>query len=564
MQQGLHTLWLAPIAMTLLTAVIGSAAWLVGRWIPRLRSVSGFVTAVALVPGCSLALNIGGIPLWSALMLGVGLSVTAGRVAAKWPTLLIRLSRVGAVVGVSVVVVLAFALTLGAGWWERFQIRRHPVPGNGAPNILLIVLDTVRAISLGVYGNRADPTPFIDSVASLGLRFEDAFSTSPWTTPSHASLMTGRLPTELLVDWSHGLRRRHPTLAEVLGRAGYLTAGFTANLENTNFTSGIGRGFRHYEDYLPSWANLARSNEVSRRVVESSWFIRWIGRRGYFVRKRGPTVTETFLSWLDRQPARPWFAFLNFFDAHALYESRPEIAARFGAPVALEQTNDVALDRTGWPPEEVKRQQAAYLASIATLDGHLRDLFQALDRRKALANTIIVITADHGEEFYEHHAMRHGNTLYRPSIEVPLIVLRPGAEGRGQVVRSPVSLRSIPRTLATLVPGVDPSVFPGEDLLKLAAREGPGRTKPTEAAFSMVQAVPRQPERLPVHWGPLYSAFDGEYHYIVDRRGREELYVASDSFEVTNLASNPALATRLAWLRAAVRRAKGATHEPNS
>ena len=118
-----------------------------------------------------------------------------------------------------------------------------------AANVILIVLDTVRAESLSLYGYHRDTTPNLTRLAARGVRFDRAFATAPWTAPSHASMFTGRWCHELSVGWNRPLDGTSPTLAEFLGARGYATAGFVANTTYCSYETGLDRGFAHYEDY---------------------------------------------------------------------------------------------------------------------------------------------------------------------------------------------------------------------------------------------------------------------------------------------------------------------------
>jgi arylsulfatase A-like enzyme len=115
--------------------------------------------------------------------------------------------------------------------------------------VLLLVLDTVRAIELGLYGFTPSTSPALDGLGAAGVVFDQAFSTAPWSAPSHASLFTGRNPAELSIDWDRPLDATFPTLAEELGRAGYSTLGIVANTAYTSAETGLARGFDRYEDY---------------------------------------------------------------------------------------------------------------------------------------------------------------------------------------------------------------------------------------------------------------------------------------------------------------------------
>src|SRR5262249_33619019 len=123
-------------------------------------------------------------------------------------------------------------------------------PSGDPPNVLLIVLDTVRADRLSLYGCRRPTSPTLERLARQGIRFDEARATAPWTLPSHASVFTGRWPHELDVNWRTRLGPQSPRLAEYLGSRGYATAGFVANVEYCSYEFGLDRGFTHYEDYV--------------------------------------------------------------------------------------------------------------------------------------------------------------------------------------------------------------------------------------------------------------------------------------------------------------------------
>ena len=126
----------------------------------------------------------------------------------------------------------------------------RPLPSGDPPNVLLIVLDTVRADRLSLYGYRRPTSPTLERLAKRGIRFDEARATAPWTLPSHASMFTGRWPHELDVNWHTPLGTKFPTLAEYLGSRGYATAGFVANVHYCSYEFGLDRGFTHYEDYV--------------------------------------------------------------------------------------------------------------------------------------------------------------------------------------------------------------------------------------------------------------------------------------------------------------------------
>src|SRR5262249_45638238 len=133
---------------------------------------------------------------------------------------------------------------------KEWREAMRPLPAPGSPNVLLIVLDTVGADHLSLYGYQRPTSPTIDELAPRGIRFDRAQATSSWTLPSHASMFTGRWPHELSVGWLTPLDGTHPTLAAFLGARGYATAGFVANTTYCASDSGLGLGFAAYHDYI--------------------------------------------------------------------------------------------------------------------------------------------------------------------------------------------------------------------------------------------------------------------------------------------------------------------------
>jgi len=548
---GMHLLWMAPLGSMLVAGLVGGLVWLLGWPIKWLRRPSVFVASIMAVTATSLALDISGLHRISAILLGLGVGVGAARIVARAPEQSIRICRRLALVASFALFASVLAMTIGSRWLEAWRAKGRPLPGPEAPNILLVILDTVRSMSLSTYGHGVPTSPALDQLAASGTRFWNAYAPAPWTTPSHASVMTGRWPFELGLDWKHGLDRTHPTLAQVLTEAGYATAGFTANFTNTSISSGIARGFTHYEDYSPSFWNVLRATAIGERITSSHGVLRVLGMNMYPGRKRSPAVTAEFLRWLDRQSGRPFFVFLNYFDAHDPYEAPPEVEARFQVRRDLVRHNLGLLGWVDWDAAQVAEQRRAYEAAIAYQDSQLQALFDGLRQRGKLENSLVIVTSDHGEEFFEHGLMFHGLSLYRPALQVPLILTGRGIPA-GMTVGVPASTRSIARTVLGRVPGVDPSRFAGVDLLQLASDSG-GRIH--EPVFSSVDPELNTPAEFPVHHGPLYSVLYRGYRYIVDRRGVEELYALDDPAERTNLASSPDHAAALAELRERLREA---------
>ena len=146
-------------------------------------------------------------------------------------------------------------------------------------------------------------------------------ATAPWTLPSHAGMFTGRWPHELSADWFHALDSTHPTLAETLRARGYNTAGFVANTLYCGSETGLSRGFNHYEDYSISPGELLLSSSLGRTIANNSRLRQLTGYHNIVNAKDAATVNADFLDWVSRNQ-RPFFAFLNYFDAHIVTTTR--------------------------------------------------------------------------------------------------------------------------------------------------------------------------------------------------------------------------------------------------
>ena len=264
-----------------------------------------------------------------------------------------RIVRVSFPILAGLVGILAASIWVGdrvKGWREASR----PLPAAGSPNVLLIVLDSVVADHLSLYGYNRPTSPTIDELARRGIRFDAAQAAASWTLPSHATMFTGRWPHQLSAGWYTPLDATDPTLAEFLGSEGYATAGFVANQWYCGSDSGLGRGFTVYRDYLfPHLTAFGMAVLVKRSVELAAparsissvecWRIPGPSRSlkyaaGMFKANRieATMVDDLFLDWLSSgpaagRPARPFFAFLNFADAHYPYQLPRMGLHRFGA-----------------------------------------------------------------------------------------------------------------------------------------------------------------------------------------------------------------------------------------
>jgi len=524
-------IWMAPLAHVALFLALTPVPFLAGLIAGRSQGTGFAVGLFSFLGVGSLLLPFEELARWATALLALGVALQAKRFYRGASTnQRRRLGYGGAALALLVGVV-------GAGqrvelWRERRAARAALPPALAtAPNVLLIILDTVRGANLSLYGYPRTTTPALARWAADGVVFDRAIATAPWTLPSHGTLFTGRLGSRLGGDWLTPVKVGGANLARAFRSRGYLTAGFVANLLYTSYESGLDDGFLHYDDYPVSarqvmWhsplvqTGLFRSLLASRSPGQA-----WAALRRLDITpsrlpaddyKPAAAITDAFLAWQARQHGRPFFAFLNYFDAHGPYRAPAEFQDRFAA-------GGGTLDR--------------YDAAIAYLDAELDRLFRELARRGVLDRTIVVVTSDHGEQFGEHGLKGHANSLYLPLLEVPLVLRYPPRIPRGLRVAAPVTLQDLPATLLDLAgPGPGPGL-PGSSLVRHwtapSAPLGPvvaelGRGRNVDSTFPNART-----------W--LQSALDDRYHYIRDGRGREQLFAyQTDPGEEGDLAGDPA------------------------
>ena len=323
--------------------------------------------------------------------------------------------------------------------------RRLPPPPRSAPNVLLIVWDTVRARNVGLYGHNRPTTPNLQRLAARGAWFRHAFSTSSWTLPSHASMFTGRWPHELSAGWKTPLDDREPTLAGRLSSLGYDTAGFVANLDYLGRETGVARGFAHYDDYpitvrdvFTRYIGLGRKLDTFSiaMLVDKLWGGRTGARPLVPISReharRRPDIDRAFLNWhsWQRERDRPFFAFLNYNEAHTPYEVPDGSPGGFG--IRPESWHDrlvlhkwITRNRPDAAPRNIQMASDVYDDCIAYLDRRLGSLLDELGGAAGSDNTVVIVTSDHGEHLGDHRLFFHGCSLYRQLVEVPLVVAGP-------------------------------------------------------------------------------------------------------------------------------------------
>lgn len=426
----------------------------------------------------------------------------------------------------------------GSAWWESHKENVSTAAlraRTGSPDVLLIIMDAVGANHLSTYGYGRTTSPYLTELASRGLLFEKAVAPSSWTLPSHASMLTGRLPTEHQAgEYNWRLDGRFPTLAEVFQHAGYRTAGFSGNTLLFNRRVGLARGYLHFEDgsLLERLLQTTLGERIQTRLVRANIIDDLAGRQD------AREINRRFLRWM-RHSSAPFFVTINYFDAHEPLLPPPSYFHRFStlrAPLKGQYNwpGDIQL-----PPDQVKDEVDAYDASIAYMDEQISDLFKQLGAAGLLKNTIVVVTSDHGQEFQEHGFMFHGKGLYWDLLHAPLLISWPGHLPAGERIPTPVALQSLPATLRTMA-GVTNDPFPGPSLTELWAAPEVAQTWPAPISELAEMGKPR----FPSYYGPMKSVVTPQWHYVQGGKSGQELYACCDD-EQRDLAPT-ALGTTLA------------------
>lgn len=571
--------WLVPLTNLLIFVVLGFVAWpFLWAW-PRRAS---WLLARGLCTLTIWPMLLAGMPKIFAL---AWLAVALGAASRVVPLMERNTSRVRRFVWVSLPVVIGMVMVLGAWPHVGDRIKQagenaRPLPPAGTPNVLLVVMDTVAADHLGLLGYPRPTSNTLVELAGRGIRFDSAQATCSWTLPSHASMFTGRWYHEISAGWLTPLDGTYTTLAEYLGSQGYATSAFTANYTYCARDSGLARGFTHFQDHYFPELTCFKMSAVVNRVLEAIQAVEdflegplgFDGLRPHLKylwhlmdtdRKDAAVVSGEFVDWLSsrRQPDRPFFTFLNYYDAHYPYQLTPGHMHRFGAVATDNATRDMIqrwplLDKTALSPKDLAFGIDAYDECVADLDEQLGVLFDELERQGILDKTWLIVTSDHGESFGEHPGIFcHGMSLYQSEVHVPLLIVPPGGVSPARVVKPAVSLRDLAATVVHVLGFSSAgSPFPGDSLARFWKEGGP----PADAGAGvsggevLSEVVPLEapngdPSDLPKKTWPLGALAGGGWSYI--RHGgdvHEELFdLRTDRYEQNNRAADPAAR---AWL----------------
>ena len=551
-------LWISPLVDLIFFSLISAIIWTLSRIVPRIPVIRLQLFVLSFLAMYDWLTLTGRLYHRACLLLAFGAAVAFTRWFGRHEHRAVRFFRKTTPWAVAAVA-LAFVAIQGGKWWhERSAEAALPPAAPGAPNVLVIVIDTLRADHVSAYGYPRSTTPNLDRLAQQGVLFENAISPSSWSLPSHVSLVTGRylhdhhvgeVQPEPWLGWGNSGLGGFPTLGEALEQKGYRTAAFSANRTYFSHSLGFGRGFIHFEDYFSSpadaflrtfygrefwrlYLNRTPRSKITRAMI-------WLGLDSLLdkdsegsalyggsqaVRKRGSEVNAELLRWIDRrQNAHPFFAFINYFDVHFPYGSPRGYAS------------------PGWAEDSTVNR---YDAGTKYVDDCLGRLMTELTNREMDKNTIVIVTADHGESLGQHGLRYHGSALYWEQIHVPLVIRFPGHLPGGLRVTQPVTNAAIAATVMTLMGAANP--FPGTALVSSNGSVPEGSHWPDPISegdrnpYLSKDDQPQDPSTPTLFTGWMDSVISNPSQLIRHEKAGAQLYNwANDPGELHNLISTP-------------------------
>ncbi len=407
------------------------------------------------------------------------------------------------------------------------------------PNILVLVLDTLRWDRVGVYSG-SKLTPNLDRLAESAIVYTEAMSTAPWTLPMHASLFTGLYPQDHGISWGrYELDDRHPVLAELLKARGYHTFGVSSNwlLRKEN---GFTRGFDSFMEIpnaptLTGWRLALRCEPIARAA-------RWLG----LPRGLGDDAGSAWTNWVVDRHLRapgstgPFFGFINYFEPHDPYLPPEPFATSLLSPSQREAYRRLRQDQEDlcahacglsgtFTDEQIKLMAALYDAEVAYQDAVVGELVEALQKFNLLDTTWLVVTSDHGELFGESNMVFHTAGSHYQLLHIPLLVRPPGGV-EGRVVHAPVQPVDIFHSLASIGGATLPAQVQRSHPLPLSDDAPSHRTlcvsqtfgaSITGMFFTQYRSMQADVSRW-LHW--ITSVYADGFLLDLDERGPQSLY----------------------------------------
>jgi arylsulfatase len=390
------------------------------------------------------------------------------------------------------------------------------VKGANHTNVILIVLDAVRADHLKTYGYERDTMPWLNSIRARGVTFSNAYSLSSWTKPSIASMLTGQYPDVCDVySWNDKLPEPLVTLPEELKIHGYLTAAFCTNpiiSEEFNFSQGfdqffyiLARGTKQLlfpGDIGSNQFGICNEWAYIMDLIDSN------ASYGDF-----EIINKRLLLWLNKRPDNPFFLYIHAMEPHQPYF--PDELFYSGNERLLNRDFQY-IKRLHNPKDTVsvdnrisRISMDRYDDEIRSVDRELEKLFEALDEVRVLDSSLIVITADHGEEFQDHGYCGHGHSMFQEVIRVPLVVLFPNDEFGGITIDDRVDHLDLCPTIYDYLGINFEHQLEGNSLLGLLGEQAGQSMIPERPFWGGYKPIPKE---WPIQ--KTYALIDGDFKYI--------------------------------------------------
>jgi arylsulfatase A-like enzyme len=402
------------------------------------------------------------------------------------------------------------------------------------PNIVFILLDATRADHLSMYGYSRPTTPNLDQLARRGVVFDHMYAQSSWTKPSVATILSSLYPSVHKVTRERDFLSDDVTvLPELLRAAGYKTFGVSANA-NVSPIFGYSQGFDEFRVWkVESAIRLTMVGRIAQDLFTTSQLRRMLGERGDII-PRAEVLTDLTLDWVSRSGEGPFFLYVHYIDPHTPYTPPAPYDTMFDhrkdPPRRAGGVDPLALVPPDQSRAEVGRILDLYDGEIVYADLHIGRLLRELGARGILDNAIVVFTADHGEEFWEHGHDEHGKSAYEEVLRVPFVISAPGRLPAGVHADDYVGLIDLTPTL-----------------LALAGIEVPADLQGLSFAGVLTGSTERRPERR-LFAQAITDAFalemvrDQRYklvrHLHGPRAGQVELYdLREDPLERTDISA---------------------------
>ncbi|MGH9517881.1 MAG: sulfatase [Terriglobales bacterium] len=550
--------WISPIVDLFFFLLIGFLIAAVGRSFRRIPTARVLGSLLAFLTAYDWLMLTGHFYRRAALLFALGVAVAFSRWFRQHGSGVVTAWRRSAPWLLGALALVMVGIQGGKSISEAHAFSKLPAAAPGSPNILVIVVDTLRADHLSSYGYSRQTSPNIDNLARHGVLFENAIAPSSWSLPSHASLVTGQPVHEhgmgnvepmQWLGWGTSGLNGLPTLGEALQKRGYRTGAFSANRIYFTGNVGLGRGFIHFEDYFDGvgdsfvrtqfgrefarfYMNRSPKSKITRAFRYfglSSWLDKDSEGSGdyggvYGIRKRADEVNRETLRWIAKDAQHPFFAFLNYLDVHFAY----------GGPAGYPKP---AWDH-GTTIDE-------YDAGVKYTDDFIGRLLQGLESLGVLNNTIVIVTSDHGEALGDHGLSFHGAALYWDLVHVPLIFSWPGHLPQGVRVEQPVANADIANTVLSMIDAKE-NPFPGPTLAELwgqsVPKQWPNPVSELPQTNTIVAADRAMQGKVPLATdGSMSSVVSPQWHLIRHEKYEDQIYDwKTDPAESGNLINTPA------------------------